>query len=274
MILIFYKILIATTLVGITTAIIGCFTLLNKQSLLADTIAHATLPGLAGMFLIVLEKSYVMLLIGAAITSLTSAFAVDYIITKTNLKQDTALGIILSTFFGIGIIYLTMIQKLAIGNQAGIDKFLFGQAATVLNEDIIIIITLSCLILATVIFYYKEFVIIIFDAQFARTIRLPVQRIKNILLITIVGTVLVGLQTVGLILMSSFLIAPAVAARQWTNRLPIMMLLSVFFSLSATTTGTIISYQYAHIPTGPAIVVIATLITFVSIIIRSYRDSL
>ena len=271
MLLIFYKILIGTTLVGITAGIVGCFTLLNKQSLLGDTIAHATLPGLAGMFLIILQKSYCMLLLGAGITGLTGAIAVDYITKTTQLKKDTALGIVLSTFFGIGIIFLTMIQKLPIGNQAGIDKFLFGQAATILNEDLIIITILSCIIIATVYFYFKELTIIIFDQQYAQAIGLPVNLIQNIFLVIIVATVLVGLQTVGLILMSSFLIAPAAAARQWTDHLATTILLSIFFSLIATTTGTIISYQYAHIPTGPAIVVIATSITFLSIMIRSYR---
>lgn len=271
MILLFYKILLGTTLVGITTGIVGCFTLLNKQSLLGDTIAHATLPGLAGMFLIIWQKSYCMLLLGAGITGLAGAITVDLITTRTPVKKDAALGIVLSTFFGIGIIFLTMIQKSAIGNQAGIDKFLFGQAATLLNEDLLIIAILSCMIIATICYYFKDLVILIFDQQFALAIGLPVKKIQNILLIIIVATVLVGLQTVGLILMSSFLIAPAAAARQWTNRLSTTIALSIFFSLIATTTGTIISYQYAHVPTGPAIVVIATSITFLSIIIRSYK---
>ncbi len=267
MITTFYKILLGTTLVGITTGIVGCFTLLNKQSLLGDTIAHATLPGLTGMFLIVLQKSYILLLCGAATTGLLGAICVQYITQTTKLKKDAALGIVLSTFFGIGIIFLTMIQKLPTAHQAGIDKFLFGQAATLLNSDIILLAIISFMVIGVIIFAWKELKIISFNPAYAKSIGLPVKKIHALLLILIVLTVIVGLQTVGLILMSSFLIAPAAAARQWTNKLHVMIFLSIFFSLIATTTGTIISCNYAHIPTGPMIVIIATTITIISIII-------
>ncbi|MDP3787824.1 MAG: iron chelate uptake ABC transporter family permease subunit [Candidatus Chromulinivorax sp.] len=263
----FYKILIGTTLVGITTGIVGCFTLLNKQSLLGDTIAHATLPGLTGMFLLVLQKSYALLLCGAAATGLLGALCVHYITHTTKLKKDAALGIVLSTFFGIGIIFLTIIQKLPTAHQAGIDKFLFGQAATLLHSDIIILMIISCIVIVTIIALWKELKIISFDPMYAQTIGLPVKKIHGLVTCLIVLTVIVGLQTVGLILMSSFLIAPTAAARQWTNKLHITVLLSVGFSLIATTVGTIISSSYPHIPTGPTIVIIATTITLISIII-------
>lgn len=271
MMTLFYKILLGTTLVGITTGIVGCFTLLNKQSLLGDTIAHATLPGLTGMFLLIAQKSYCLLLLGAATTGLLGAMAVAYIKRTTHLKQDAALGIVLSTFFGIGIIFLTMIQKLAIGNQAGIDKFLFGQAATLLDSDIVILLIISSIVITTIILLYKELKIITFDPIYAQTIGLHVNRIQTILLLLIIATIIVGLQTVGLILMSSFLIAPAAAARQWTNRLSTTIFLSVFFSILATTTGTIISYYISHVPTGPVIVIIATIITLFSIFIKIVR---
>lgn len=263
----FYKILIGTTLVGITTGIVGCFTLLNKQSLLGDTIAHATLPGLTGMFLIILQKSYALLLFAAATTGLLGAFCVHFITHNTKLKKDAALGIVLSTFFGIGVMFLTMIQKLPTAHQAGIDKFLFGQAATLLHSDIITLMIIAGIVITTIIALWKELKIISFNPAYAQAIGLPVAKIHAVLTCLIVLTVIIGLQTVGLILMSSFLIAPAAAARQWTNKLQIMVWLSVGLSLVATTTGTIISCNYPHVPTGPAIVIIATTITLVSIII-------
>lgn len=266
MTLTFYKILVGTTLVGITTGIIGCFTLLNKQSLLGDTIAHATLPGLTGMFLLILQKSYALLLLGAATTGLLGALSVHYITQTTKLKKDTALGIVLSTFFGIGIIFLTMIQKLPNAHQSGIDKFLFGQAATLLWSDIKILMIISLIVITTIITLWKELKIITFDPAYAQAIGLPVAKIHMTLLCLIVLTVIIGLQTVGLILMSSFLIAPAAAARQWTHNLSTTVFLSVVFSLIATTGGTLISCSYPHIPTGPTIVIIATTITLISII--------
>ena len=267
MITTFYKILLGTSLVAVTTGIVGCFTLLNKQSLLGDTIAHATLPGLTGMFLIILHKQYALLLCGAATTGLLGALLVQHITQTTKLKKDAALGIVLSTFFGVGIIFLTMIQKLPTAHQAGIDRFLFGQAATLLNSDIMILAIISGIVIGTIIIAWKELKIISFDPNFAQAIGLPVKKIHALLLIVIVLTVIVGLQTVGLILMSSFLIAPAAAARQWTCKLHVMIFLSIIFSVMATTTGTIISCSYPHVPTGPTIVIIATIITLISIII-------
>lgn len=273
MITIFYKILIGTTLVGITTGIVGCFTLLNKESLLGDTIAHATFPGLTGMFLLILEKSYLYLLYGAATTGLIGAFCVDTIIHNTSLKKDTALGIVLSTFFGIGTLFLTIIQKIPTGHQAGIDKFLFGQAATLLHNDIIIISILSSITITIIIICWKELIITSFDPIYAQTIGISVKKIKKILIILIVITVIIGLQTVGLIVMNSFLIAPAVAAKQATKKLSLFIFFSIFFSLIATTIGTIISYNYPHISTGPIIVIIATAITLFSIICSRQKGS-
>ena len=266
--------MLGTTLVGITTGMLGCLTFLNKQSLLGDTIAHATLPGLTGMFLIILQKSYALLLCGAAITGILGAWCVHTITQTTTLKQDAALGIVLSTFFGIGIIFLTMIQKLPNANQAGIDKFLFGQAATLLHSDIAILMIISCIVIATIIILWKELKIISFDPAYAQAIGLPIKKIHAILLCLLVLTVIVGLQTVGLILMSSFLIAPAAAARQWTNKLHSMVLLSIGLSVLATTTGTIISCSYPHIPTGPMIVIIATTITLISIMIAPWKTKI
>lgn len=270
MICTFYKILIGTTIIGITTGVIGCFTLLNKQSLLGDTIAHATLPGLAGIFLLTLKKSYTLLLCGAALSGLMGAFAVYRIIQETKLKKDAALGIILSTFFGAGIVLLTIIQKIPTAHQGGIAACIFGQATTLLQHDILLLSIISCIVLSTVIIIWKELVIISFDPIYAKTIGLPVQKIYTIFISLLILTIIIGLQTIGLILISSFLIAPAVAARQWTSQLKTMIILSIFFSLIATIGGTIISYTYPNLPTGPIIVIIATIISLVSIFYKKY----
>jgi len=263
----FYKILIGTSLIGIATGILGCFTLLNRQSLFGDTIAHATLPGLTGMFLIVLHQSYVLLLCGAAISGLLGALCVHLITSNSSLKKDAALGIILSTFFGLGTIFLTMIQKLPDAHQAGIDKFLFGQATTLLYHDIFILSIITAIVIITVVYLWKELAIISFDQAYAQSIGMPIKTINIILTILIVLTIIVGLQTVGLILISSFLIAPALAARQWTSSLTKTVILSIGFSLIATTTGTYVSCIAPHVPTGPTIVIISTTITLISIII-------
>ncbi len=267
--ILFYKIFVGTVLVGMTTGIIGCFMLLQKKSLLGDTIAHATLPGLAGMFLIIAEKSFWCLLLGACITSLASSFAVDYIVQNTTLKKDAALGVVLSSFFGLGVIFLALIQKMQYASQSGIDKFLFGQTATLLNEDILVMSLICLIVIATILLFFKEFTLISFDLQYARNLGLPVQQLQNILLCLVVMTIVASLQIVGLILMSSFLIAPAVAALQWTDRLKNMIVIALVLSCCATTAGTFCSFYWQHVPTGPAIVIIATCIAAASIGIKS-----
>lgn len=262
----FYKILLGTTLIGITSGILGCFALLKKQSLLGDTIAHATFPGLTGMFLLVLQKSYAFLLIGATISGLIGNLLIYLISKHTTLKQDTVLGIILSSFFGLGTVFLTIIQKLPTAHQAGLNKFIFGHASTLLIHDIIVLSLIGIIVCSTTFALWKEFKIITFDTQYAQTIGIPAQKIEAILTILMVLTIIVGLQTVGLILISSFLISPAVSARQWTKNLSSMVFLSIFFSLIATTLGTIISCSYPSIPTGPVIVIISTTITITSLV--------
>lgn len=263
----FYKILIGTGLVGITTGILGCFTLLNRQSLLGDTIAHATLPGLTGMFLIMHQQSYFWLLCGAGLSGFIGAVCVTLITRHTCLQQDGALGIVLSTFFALGTIFLTMIQKLPHAHQAGIDKFLFGQAATILNHDIVILSCITLIVIVTVALLWKELTLITFDKEYAASIGVPVKKIATILTILLVLTIIVGLQTVGLILISSFLIAPALAARQWTTCLHTTVFVSIGLSLLATSTGTYISCLAPHLPTGPIIVIIATIITCLSMLL-------
>lgn len=262
----FYKIVIGTSLIGIATGILGCFTLLNRQSLLGDTIAHATLPGLTGMFLIIQHQSYFLLLTGAGFSGLLGALCVYLITNLTTLKKDAALGVILSTFFGMGTIFLTMIQKLPDAHQSGIDKFIFGQAATLLYHDLIVLTVMTAIIIITVIFLWKELTLISFDQAYAASIGVPTKKINIILICLLVLTIIIGLQTVGLILISSFLIAPALAARQWTSSLLNMIILSIGFSLCATLIGTYISCIAPHIPTGPIIVIISTCITFLSIL--------
>lgn len=164
---------------------------------------------------------------------------------------------------------LAVIQKMQYASQAGIDKFLFGQTATLLNEDLLIMSLICLIVIATTLLFFKEFTLISFDLQYARTLGLPVQRLQNILLCLVVMTIVASLQIVGLILMSSFLIAPAVAALQWTDRLKTMILLALLFSCCATIAGTFCSFYWQHVPTGPAIVIIATCIAATSIGIKS-----
>jgi len=184
------------------------------------------------------------------------------------------MGIILSVFFGIGIFLLTLIQKLPFASQAGLDKFLFGSASTLLVRDVHLMILLSIGVLALLFLFWKEFKIITFDSDYARSIGLPVRWLDIFLVTLIVLAIVIGLQAVGVVLMSALLIAPAAAARQWTNRLGVMVVLSASFGAFAGLVGAVASSTIAHLSTGPAIVVMVSMLFFISLFFSPMRGLL
>jgi manganese/zinc/iron transport system permease protein len=247
---------------------------LRKQSLLGDAISHAALPGIAIAFLITGTKETNVLLIGALVSGLLGAFWIRSIVKRTHLKSDTALGLILSIFFGFGMLLLTYIQKLPNANQAGLDKFLFGQAATLLARDVWFMasVTFSCLVV--LLLFWKEFKILLFDADYAKTLGFNVQLIDILITSFIVIAIVLGLQTVGVVLMSAMLLAPAAAARQWTNSLGIMVILAAFFGAISGVVGTAISASQNNLSTGPVIVLVAAVFVGFSFIFSPSRGLL
>src|SRR5690606_19722847 len=232
---------LGTAVLGAICGMLGCFAVLRKQSLLGDAISHAALPGIALAFLITGAKDTGVLLLGALTSGLVGTFWIRAIITKTHLKTDTAMGLILSTFFGFGMLLLTYVQKLPDANQAGLDKYLFGQAATLVSQDVYILGGVTMFALLVLFLFWKEFKIMLFDADYAKTLGFNVKFIDILITFFIVLTIVLGLQTVGVVLMSALLLAPAAAARQWTNSLSKMVALAAFIGALAGLIGTGIS---------------------------------
>lgn len=257
---------LGTAILGAVTGMLGSFAVLRKQSLLGDAISHAALPGIAIAFLITGAKDSNTLLLGALISGLIGTFWIRGIISKTHLKTDTALGLILSLFFGFGMLLLTFIQKQPNANQAGLDKYLFGQAATLVESDVwlMAIITGACLIV--LFLFWKEFKILLFDSDFTKTLGFNTNFIDVLITSFIVLAIVIGLQTVGVVLMSAMLLAPAAAARQWTNSLGIMVVLAAIFGAFSGVVGTAISASQNNLSTGPVIVLVATVFVMFSFI--------
>ena len=161
---------LGTAVLGAICGMLGSFAVLRKQSLLGDAISHAALPGIAIAFLITGAKDSNVLLLGALVSGLIGTFWIRGIITKTHLKTDTALGLILSLFFGFGMLLLTFIQKQPNANQAGLDKYLFGQAATLVVSDVIVMVIVTGVSLFTLLLFWKEFKILLFDADYTKTL--------------------------------------------------------------------------------------------------------
>jgi len=265
---------LGTAILGAVCGMLGSFAVLRKQSLLGDAISHAALPGIAIAFLITGAKDTNTLLIGALISGLIGTFWIRSIVTKTHLKSDTALGLILSLFFGFGMLLLTFIQKQPNANQAGLDKYLFGQAATLIESDVwmMAIVTGICLIVMLV--FWKEFKILLFDADYTKTLGFNTKFIDILITSFIVLAIVLGLQTVGVVLMSAMLLAPAAAARQWTNSLSVMVFLAAVFGAFSGVFGTAISASQNNLSTGPVIVLVASVFVIFSFVFSPSRGLL
>ena len=259
-------------LLGITAGMLGCFALLRQQSLLGDAISHAALPGIVLMFLCTHSKNPWVLLIGGACAGVIGVISMQYVCAHTKLKKDAVLGIILSVFFGFGLVLMTVAQKIPTSNQAILNKFLFGNVATLLLDDIAAIAVLSLLIIITLFVCWKECVMYVFDPLFAHSLGFKPRIIETVLTILLILAIIIGLQTVGVILMSTMLIAPAAAARQWVTRFGSMVLGAALLGGCATTLGVYASSIIDHMPTGPAIVVVASCMVFISLFCAPQRN--
>jgi manganese/zinc/iron transport system permease protein len=244
---------------------------LRGQSLIGDAIAHATLPGVAIAYLLTGTKDPSFLLIGAAIAGVLGIGAITAIVRTTKIDNDGANGIILSIFFGLGLLLLTYIQKLPKSSQAGLDRFIFGQAATIVAKDVVIIAVVQVLVLVTLVLFFKEFKSSTFDPQSTTVMGFNQKIIDLIFATLLVATIVVGLQTVGVILISALLVAPAAAARQWTHSLKVMVILSSLFSGIAGMVGSLISAAGMNLPTGPMIVLVLTLVIIISFLFGAKR---
>ncbi|GAA4966660.1 iron chelate uptake ABC transporter family permease subunit [Algibacter aquimarinus] len=265
---------LGTAILGAVCGMLGSFAVLRKQSLLGDAISHAALPGIAIAFLITGTKDSNTLLLGALVSGLIGTFWIRGIIKKTHLKSDTALGLILSLFFGFGMLLLTFIQKQPNANQAGLDKYLFGQAATLLESDVWMMATVTGICLFVLLLFWKEFKILLFDADYTKTLGFNTKFIDILITSFIVLAIVLGLQTVGVVLMSAMLLAPAAAARQWTNSLGKMVMIASVFGAFSGVFGTAISASQNNLSTGPVIVIVAGVFVLFSFVFSPSRGLL
>jgi manganese/zinc/iron transport system permease protein len=265
------QVAIGSAALGIVNGVLGSFAVLRKQSLLGDGISHAALPGIALAFLLTGSKSSLALLLGAAAAGWIGTLLIIGIVRHTRVKYDSALGLVLSVFFGFGLVLLTYIQKMPVATQAGLDKFLFGQAATLLRKDVMTIGILGGIVLVFLVLFWKEFKLVSFDPDFAFSLGYPVRLLDILLTTLLVVSIVIGLQTVGVVLMSAMVVAPAAAARQWTDRLGVMVAVSGLFGALAGVGGALVSSQAARIPTGPTIVLCASAIVFLSLLLAPNR---
>ena len=258
-------VVIGSVILGASSALVGSFAFLRKRALVGDAIAHSVLPGVAAAFMISGVKDPLILIVGALISGWLSIVMIDGIVRTTKLKSDAAIGIVLSVFFGVGILLLTHIQQSGNGAQSGLDSFLFGKAASLTPDDIWVFSSIGSFLVVIIFLFFKAFKIVSFNPDYAQTIGLPVKFIEFLLSTITVLAVAVGIQAVGVVLMAALLITPASGARFWTNILGKMLFIATTFGVISAFVGSYVSYIAPNMPTGPWVVMILSLLTVASI---------
>ncbi len=260
-----------TAVLGAVSGALGCFAVLRRRSLLGDAVSHAALPGIVLAWLLTGSKAAPVLVAGAGITGWLGAAAVSALARRERIREDTALALVLSVFFGAGLMLLTVVQGRPDASQAGLDTFLFGQAAALVERDVLTMGAVGGVAVLVLALFWKEFKLLSFDADAAAVAGYPVKLLDHLLTLLLVVAVVVGLQAVGVVLMSSLLIAPAAAARQWTNRLGRMVVLAAVIGAMSGALGAAVSGLAPGIPTGPAVVLAATAAFVVSLLFSPSR---
>ena len=262
---------LGTIFLGMSAAMVGSFAFLRKTSLVGDAIAHALLPGIALSFLIFQSKNPFILMGGALLSGWLAILLIEHLNHTTKLKPDTTIGLILSVFFGVGILLLTTIQHSGAGNQAGLDQFLFGKAASMTRDDLYAYSLVALLLLIVLILFFKEFKLLSFNPDFARTAGLPVKSLRFILSTITVLAIAIGIQSVGVVLMAALLITPSATARAWTENLLVMIILAGLSGAFSGLLGSYISYTAPNMPTGPWIVMSLSFLAIFSLFFAPRR---
>ncbi|MEQ9674206.1 MAG: metal ABC transporter permease [Roseovarius indicus] len=253
---------IGAALLGVAAGATGTFLYVGKRALVSDAISHATLPGvgLAFIFMVLLGgdgRFLPGLLLGSAVSAAIGLLCVSWLSTRTRLAEDAAIGAVLSVFFGLGIVLLTVIQTMSSGRQAGLETFLLGSTAGMLWNDAVIIATGGALVLALVVLLRRPMTLVAFDSEFAASTGIDVRRTDLAMMGLALAITVVGLKIVGLILIVALLIIPAVAARFWSDRMSRVVGIAGAIGGASGWIGAALSATAPDLPTGPIIVLVA-----------------
>ena len=272
-------VLLGVSLLGVASGVVGAFMLLRKRSLLGDAVSHATLPGICLAYMAMVMaggsgKYLPGLLLGALLSGLLGMLTVMLLRSVTRLREDAALGVVLSVFFGLGVALLRMSQKMKTGSAAGLESFIYGKTASMLASDAWLIGTVALVVVIGSIVLFKEFTLLCFDQGYAASQGWPVTVLDLILMTMVVIVTVIGLQAVGLILVIALLIIPAAAARFWTERLSVMVLISGMIGACSGAVGAMVSATIPKMPAGALIVLVAAGFFVVSVLLGAKRGLL
>ncbi|ACV28737.1 Manganese transport system membrane protein mntB [Anaerococcus prevotii] len=266
----FIIVALGTVILAMATGIIGSISVLKGKSLIGDAIGHSTYPGIVLAFMLSMEKSPLILLLGAAIAGAISFFLIDIIANNSKIDLDATLAIVLSSFFGLGMVLKSFIQGNPIYagvSQSGLKNYIFGQASYIMKNDVKIIFVVSIFSLLLLLAFYKEIKVYVFDEVYAKTIGINPTLMNTVILLATMLLITTGLKLVGAILISSMLIVPAITALQWTDKFHEMLIIAGFCGGVSAFIGTYISTVYDGMSTGSTIILIMSFISLISMII-------
>lgn len=257
---------LAILLLGGVSGAVGTFNFLRKKTLVGETVAHSMLPGILIAFILSGVKDPFILIVGAAISGWLSILLVDYITRNSKIKGDSALAIVLSSFFGLGIVILTVIQRKFPREQSGLDHYIFGNAAAMSPNDSIVFGIVCIVVLLVVGWNYFSLKTMVFNKDYAQSVGMNTRWIETLISFITILSISVGVKAVGIVMMSAMLIIPPTAARFWTDKLGRMLLIGGAFGALSGWLGAFVSYSYNNMPTGPWAIVIISLIAFFSML--------
>ena len=269
-------VVLGTAMLGAAAGVVGSFTLLRKRALMGDALAHATLPGIALAFILTVAlggtaKNLAVLLAGATITGALGVGVILFLRGQTRLKEDTALGIVLSVFFGGGVALLKIVEQLGSGGAAGLEGFIYGKTASLVSRDVMVIAIVGAAAVGACALLFKEFKLLCFDAAYARTQGWPTLALDVVMMALVTAVTVVGLQAVGLILVIALLIIPAAAARFWTESLGRMAVIAAGVGAASGAAGALASAAAADLPSGATIVLVAAALFLLSMLFGPAR---
>ncbi len=272
-------VMLGAAALGIAAGSVGVFAMLRRRALVADAVAHATLPGVALGFMLAVAlglpgRTLPLLLGGAAVTAVLAALSIQAIRDRTRLPEDTAIASVLATFFAAGIVLMTIVQTLRTGGQAGLDAYLLGATAGMLLSEAVTLAVFSVAIAAVIALLFKELVLLSFDAEFAEAHGFPVRALDFAVLALVLAVVVIGLRIVGLVLIVALIVTPPAAARFWSHHAGAMTIIAALIGAASAYLGAAISAAQPHMPTGAVIVLVAFAALAVSVVFGSARGLL
>ncbi len=263
-------VLIGAVILGVAAGVLGAFAVLRQRSLVGDALSHATLPGVCVAFIATGAKDAATLAVGAAVAGLIGAGLILVIERTGRVRPDAAIGVVLTGFFSLGIVMLTFLANFNNSSQAGLDTYLFGQAAGLLEQDLVAMGLLCLVSLLFVAAAFRPLKAALFDLEFAGSIGLPVKLLELAMTAMLVVAIVIGVRTVGAILMVAMLVVPTVTARQLTGRLWTLLLVSGLVGAVVGSTGALLS-NAAELPTGPVIVLVGFAVAVAAVLFAPGR---